>query len=47
MLDPRLPRRSVGTLRAVPALFLGYLELLEEHPGRQEPAGPPVTAVVG
>ena len=38
MLDARLPDRPEGTLRAVPAVLLGHLELLEEHPGGEEPA---------
>ncbi len=46
MLDPRLPRRAEGPLRAVPALFLGSLELLQEQGSRQEPAHLSVAAVV-
>ncbi len=38
MLDAWLPDRPEGTLRAVPAVFLGHLELLEEHSGGEEPA---------
>ena len=38
VLDARLPGRPEGPLRAVPALLLGHLELLQEQVGGQEPA---------
>ena len=38
VLDARLPGRPEGPLRAVPAVLLGHLELLEEQAGGQEPA---------
>ena len=44
MLDPRLPGRSEGPLRAVPALFLERLEFLQEQGSGQEPAGASVAA---
>ena len=34
VLDPWLPDRPEGAFRAVPALLLGRVELLEEHPRR-------------
>ena len=37
VLDAWFPFRSERSLRAVPALFLGHLELLEEQIGREEP----------
>jgi hypothetical protein len=37
-------RRAEGSLRAVPAVLLGHLELLEEQVGGQEPARPSVAA---
>ena len=46
-LDPRHAVRSEGTLRTVPALLLGHLELQQEQVGGQEPAGAPVAARVG
>ena len=39
MLDPRLPGRTEGPLRALPALLLEHLELLQEQGSGQEPAG--------
>ena len=38
VLDARLPGRTEGPLRAVPALLLGHLELLQEQGSGQEPA---------
>ena len=39
MLDARLPGRSERPVRAVPALLLGHLDVLQEQGGGQEPAG--------
>src|SRR5207248_6801079 len=44
MLDPWLPGWTQGALRAVPALFLEHLELLQEQGSRQEPARASVEA---
>jgi ABC-type glycerol-3-phosphate transport system substrate-binding protein len=44
VLDARLPGRTEGPLRAVPALFLGHLELLQEQGSGQEPAVASVAA---
>ena len=38
VLDPRLPGRTEGPFRALPALFLEHLELLQEQGSGQEPA---------
>jgi hypothetical protein len=46
-LDPRHAVRSERTLRTVPAVFLGHLELQQEQARGQEPAGAPVAARVG
>ena len=39
-----MPAGPQGALRAVPALFLGHLELRQEQAGGQEPAGPSLAA---
>ena len=44
MLDPRLPGRPEGPLRAVSAVLLEHLEILEEQGGREEPARASVAA---
>ena len=44
MLDPRLPGRTEGPLRALPALLLEHLDFLQEQGSGQEPAGPSVAA---
>ena len=41
-VDPRLPGRSQGQVRAFPAVLLGHLELRQEQAGCQEPAAPSV-----
>src|SRR6202050_1177860 len=46
MLDPRLPGRAKGSLRALPALLLDHLEFLQEQGGSQEPARASVAAVI-
>src|SRR6266404_3855188 len=47
MLDTRLPGRPEGALRAVPALFLGCMEVLQEQGGSEEPFDPYVAAGLG
>ncbi len=47
VLDARLPVRTQGPLRAVPAVLLGHLELQQEPGGGQEPAGVPLAGLVG
>ena len=42
VLDPPDAGRAQGPVRALPAVQLGHLGLLEEQVGGQEPAGPPV-----
>src|SRR5882757_4035270 len=44
MLDPRLPGRAEGPLRALSALLLVHLELLQEQGSGKEPADRPVEA---
>ena len=44
VLDARLPGRTQGPRRAVPALLLGHLELRQEQVGGQEPARAHVAA---
>ena len=44
VLDPRLPGRTEGPFRAVPALLLEHLEVLQEQGGGQEPAGASVAS---
>src|ERR1700748_176467 len=42
MLDPWLPERSERQVRAIPAVLLHELELLQEQGSRQKSAGPSI-----